>query len=372
RHDFNHVARARGNGATVEAQALRTMDGIARSFAHAFPRAQFAIALGNNDSPCGDYRSALRTPYLAALAHIWAPLVNRGGAAPGFERDFAAGGHYTAGLPIWGLRLIALDDVPLASEYAGDCGAAFGYPPAAELRWLESALASTPARTRNVVLMHLPPGFDAFVTQRIAGLAIVRFLYPDANAQLLEALATPANRVVFAIAGHTHRFDFRLDGAVPILVFGSLSPVYHNNPAFFTLAVARDGSIRDISTYAFDEWSQEWQPPRRFDAIWHVRNIDAATLTALHARLEREPAMRRIWDAAASGWPSNWHVTWSGWGTAWRVPWCAQTYVNDGFARCAGLVVRTLLFRLVLILLIALATITLVLRLRSRSSRSLS
>jgi hypothetical protein len=362
-HDFERRSRNHARNASPSDDAIRTMQTIATGFGRAFPYARFAIAVGNNDAPCGDYRSALGTPYLAAVARTWAPLVNRGGAAPDFAQSFAAGGHYTATLPIGGLRLVAIDSVPLSVQYAGDCAVLAGYPPARELTWLAQTLAATPPGMRNVVMMHVPPGYDAFSMQASRGLLIWPFLYPDANATLLATMSAPENRVAYAIAGHSHRFDFRLDGNVPVLVFGSISPVYRNNPAFFALHVGPDGSIRDIDIYAFDEWSQEWQPPRSFDALWHVTAVDASTLAVLHAR--------RIWDSASSGFPSNWHVAWSLWGSSWRVPWCAQTYLSGGFAQCAGLVRRTLLPRLIAILVVLLAVGVVVLRAKRPSTAAL-
>jgi len=351
-HHFEARARAHAAAPSVADDAIRTMQLIATSFGSAFPHARFAITLGNNDAPCGDYRSALGTAYLTAVARAWSPLVNRAGAAPGFAQSFAAAGHYTAALPVRGMRLIALDDVPLSAQYAGDCAAAAGHSAAGELAWLDSVLAATPPGTRNVVMMHVPPGFDAFSTQQMRGFVIWPFLYGDANRQLLAALSESQNDVVYAIAGHTHRFDFRLDGKLPILVFGSLSPIYHNNPAFFALHVGADGSIRDIDTYAFDEWSQEWQAKRSFDATWHVKQVDAETLAALHARLERDATMRRTYDAASNGWPSNRHVAWGMWEATWRVPWCAQTYLDAGFAQCSGLLGRSAFFRIAAILFV--------------------
>jgi predicted phosphodiesterase len=368
-HDFAHRARAHAIGSTVAASAVATMATVAQSFERTFPHAQFAIVAGNNDAPCGDYRSALGTAYLSAVARLWAPLVNRRAAAPGFLRDFAAEGHYTATLPVTGLRLIALDDVPLSAQYAGDCAAAAGHPYAGELAWLASTLTATPPGTRNVVMMHIPPGFDAFTTQDTRGFVVWPFLDADANARLLDALSAPSARVAYVIAGHTHRFDFRLDGNVPILVFGSISPVYHNNPAFFALVVGTDGSIRDIETHAFDEWSREWQPARSFDTVWHQKTVDAPSLALLHAQLEHNAMMRRIWDAASNGWPSNWHVAWGLWGSSWREPWCAQIYVREGFARCAGLVGRTIVFRVLLVVIVIGVTTALVLLTTKRYPR---
>ena len=344
-HNFGRRVSHHGRGRSVVEESVRTMQFVAAAFGEAFPRARFAIALGNNDSPCGDYRTAFGSPYMAAAARAWAPLVNRNGAVPGFEASFARDGHYTMLLPLHGMRLVVIDDVSLALLYLGNCGAYRPNGAQNELAWLQAQLSASAPGTRNVVMMHVPPGYDAMSTARTQGFVPWPFLETSVNSQLLSVLSAPENRVAYAISGHAHRFDFRLDGDVPILVFGSISPIYHNNPAFYALEVRDDGSVHDIRTYVFDEWTQTWQPPRSFDAKWGVSTIDAASLAGVHARLKSQPAMRRAWDAAASGWPSNWRLAWGAWKRSWRIPWCAQTELSGGFIQCTGLAPRMWLFR---------------------------
>ncbi len=76
-HKFGSKVRQARPNQTTSAQALTTISRIERSFAAAFPHAQFLFAMGNNDDACGDYRSAPNTRYLAQVARIWEPLVNR-------------------------------------------------------------------------------------------------------------------------------------------------------------------------------------------------------------------------------------------------------------------------------------------------------
>ena len=51
----------------------------------------------------------------------------------------------------------------------------------AQLEWLRATLASTPSGTTNVVLMHIPPGYDAFSTERTRGFFPWPFLEAGAN-----------------------------------------------------------------------------------------------------------------------------------------------------------------------------------------------
>ena len=343
-HEF--AARAARGDRSAEDAGLATMRYVAGALASAFPNARFAVELGNNDAPCGDYRTAFATRYAGATARIWEPLVNRGGAARDFASSFVANGSYAMQLPLRGVRLIAFDDVPLSSAYAGNCTGS-GDRSAAQLAWLRRALAATPPGTRNVVLMHVPPGYDAFSTELTRGYLPVPFLDARGDAALRAAIADPRDAVALAIAGHTHRFDFRLAGAVPIVVFGSLSPVYRSNPAFYALDVAAGGTPVDVRTFAFDEATGAWRPARRFDAMWRVPAPTAASLRSLHDRLGNDEGMRRAWDAASAGWPpirdgGGWRL----WGARWRIAWCAQMLDGDRFIACAGLAERAELLRI--------------------------
>lgn len=229
-HNFRE--QAAHNGAAPDEAGIRTMRWIAVALERAFPTAQFAIPLGNNDIPCGDYKSDDGSTYLGTLARVWNPLVNRDGAAPGFAASFVRGGYYTLRLPVRGMRLVVLNTVLLSSEYRGECAGDHNQAASEELAWLRTTLRDTPRGTRNVVMMHVPPGYDAFSTDYVRGFLSWPFLKRRYNAELVGALAAPADRVAYAIAGHAHRFDFRLAGTVPVIVLGSLSPIYVNNPAF--------------------------------------------------------------------------------------------------------------------------------------------
>jgi sphingomyelin phosphodiesterase acid-like 3 len=348
-HHFADRVRGSGTRATPDQAGLLTMQLIASSFARAFPKAQFAIALGNNDSPCGDYRSADGSPYLARVARIWAPLVDRNHSAPDFAASFARGAHYTQTLPVAGLRLVVPNSLLFSQEYRGNCGAP-GTDPANELGWLRRALRNTRPGDRNVIMMHIPPGFDPFSTQYVKGFLAWPFLRARYDRSFTGILEANVGRIAYAIAGHAHRFDFRLAGEVPIVVLGSLSPVLRNNPAFYTLRVASDGSLGDIGVHTFDEPLQKWLPGRSFDAVWGTTRIDAASLARLHGRLGADPALRRAWGAQSAGWPDTEGTRAGAWGTHWwRVQWCAQTSLGPQYAACAQIQGRVRLLRILLI-----------------------
>jgi Calcineurin-like phosphoesterase len=369
-HHFAQRARRHGAEDDPDAAGIRTMQQIASAFGRVFPRAEFAVALGNNDAPCGDYRSAGGSRYLARVARIWEPLVNRHDAAPNFTASFARVGYYTQASPVPGLRLVVLNTLLFSELYRGNCGSAKS-DASRELKWLRTTLRAAPAGTRNVVIMHIPPGFDPFSTQYVQGFFALPFLKAPYDEALRDALSANADRVAYAIAGHTHHFDFRLAGNVPIVVLGSLSPIFHNNPSFYTLDVSSDGSLRDIDTHVFNESLQRWLPGRSFDATWGTATIDAGSLMRIHARLGTDEGMRRAWGAQANGWPLIDSVRDPAWGRRlWRVQWCAQTAFAARYTECANIRERSWLL-LVAVAVAAVATAAAILALfRMRMSRS--
>ncbi len=360
-HRFAEHVRESGEAVTPDQAGIRTMQQIASVLGRTFPKAQFAIALGNNDAPCGDYRSADGSAYLASVARIWAPLVNRHNGAPNFAVSFARDGHYILDLPVRGMRLVVVNTLLLSQQYRGNCGSS-EHDPSKELTWLRGILRGSPAGTRNVVMMHIPPGFDPFSTQYVHGFLAWPFLRAPYNQAFDNALAASADRVAYAIAGHAHRFDFRLAGNVPIVVLGSLSPIFRNNPAFYALHISSDGSLRDIEIHVFDEPLQKWLPKRSFDATWGVTQINGASLVRLHARLGADQAMRRAWGAQSNGWPPTDAAHDGTWATHWwPVQWCAQTALDSHYAECANIQGRIQLLRICLVVfaLIAIAILAL-------------
>jgi hypothetical protein len=303
---------------------------IARRLNRAFPQAQFILALGNNDSACGDYGLAPDSAFLRTVAAAWAPLVNRHGAAPDFQRTFVHDGFYTATLPVPGLRAIVVDNVFWSPRYRAQCGSA-GNVATRSLDELDRALAQTHGRAW--VLFHIPPGIDTYTTALLTQrLAIVPFLRPDLRDRFLAALTHSAGHVALAVAGHTHKFAFRIVGAsgrqpVPMLLVPALSPVFGNAPSFLTGNVSPGGTLRDVDEFSFRNgtWS----------AIGGMRSlgVDAFTgpqLVALQARLAREPQLRatfaRLYGGGATPEINE---------RNWSIYWCAATaFATAPFREC--------------------------------------
>ena len=351
-HKWSDKVHAANASLTAQAAAIDTMARMERAFARTFPKAQFVIVLGNNDDPCGDYRTAPGSPYFVRLAQMWAPLVNRGGASPDFVRDFTFAGAYSASLPVRSVRAVAIDDVFWSFLYT-PCSRTAADPSAAQMRFLKRSLDALSPGRRSIVVMHIPPGVDPTGTLLARRFLIVPFLRDRAMNALLEVFAQKRASIAFAIAGHVHRNDFRLPGGVPLLVTPALSPVYSNNPGFLRLQIAPDGTLRDYTQYSYDEEAQSWTASADLNRTFGVRQFTAQALSALHDRIAADPATRSAWaDATVGGSPHR-----DAGPSTWRVFWCAQALFGQPYVRCAGAQNRVALLPVAAGLIIAAAAI---------------
>jgi hypothetical protein len=361
-HHF--VERAHSGGMDSVPAALATDRAIADALGHVFPRAQFLVTLGNNDDPCGDYRSETGGTFAHQLAAIWAPLVNRNGAAPDFASRFAHGGYYTARLPVAHGRAIVLNSVIWSLFYRGGCQSAPREPGAAELAWLQRTLSELPAGTNAMMLLHIPPGFDPQSTALIHRAVAIPFLKREANGALLATIADHERNLRFIIGAHTHKYDFRIAGGVPLLLASSLSPIYDNNPAFYTIEVDGEGNLHDVQPYVYDGSTGGWTREPTFDAMYGVRTINRATLTAITMKIQDDQATRTTWERAYQAWS----MVAPRFGAHWQPFACAQAQLDADYAACAGTRGRAWLLGVMLAILAVIVAAAVLLIVRGRGT----
>lgn len=307
-----------------------TMSYLAQRFKRAFPHAQFIITLGNEDSPCGDYGVPASSAFLRQVARAWEPLVNRNGAAPDFERTFPRDGSYTARVAAAHLTVTVIDDVFWSALYHA-CAPSSGNGANETLGDLRRDLRENGT---HWVLLHIPPGIDAFSTAHLTHrLVDVPFLRPGARSNFEQLVDDPADHVGAVIAGHTHKFAYRILGTpghpIPALLLPSVSPVLGNAPGFAVADVDAQATISDFRTYAFD--GETWFASGGFPALG-VRTVDGAALVGLQARLAQDPALRATFDRLYGGGAHS-EITEGN----WRVYWCAATaFSATNFRRCLG------------------------------------
>lgn len=331
-HDFRPRFDKTSAGTVVSYEDFvdKTIAFLALQLGAAFPHAQFAPVVGNNDSYCGDYMTSKNTPFLAHMAQAWAPLVNRNGATTTFRETFPGMGHYVADVPGTSLRLVIVNSVFWSRKFApfkNECGASGEHPGADELAWLEQELAQS-AGKQSWILTHIPPGMDAY-SSASKDKAVISY-GEAAEKGILALLEKDAERIPLFLAGHTHMGAFRVQHEdasakdVPILVSPAISPLFGNDPAFRVATLSTStGRITDFTEYAFQPSSTgapAWKETYRL-SDFEKGGVTPEAVVRIQHRLETDTRLRTSLEADyASDTAVRAKVE-----KSWRVYACAMT-----------------------------------------------
>ena len=313
-HGFRwHFQRATGDAdhAHYTAFVLKTTTFVLQRISAGFPGRPLFLALGNDDSDCGDYRLAPSGVFL----HGTLPLVQSlAGAAgdPAFAPAWLSGEGYDLPLPgIAGHRVIFLNSVYFSRNYEDVCGTgAVRDPGAAALDWLEARLAAADAAGEHAwLLMHVPPGGDVY-EDRMAGHCpnqLPPMWKPAFTRQFLDIMARHPGTIRAIFAGHTHMDEFRLVGRGGrnlgfVVTVPAISPIYGQNPGFGLYEVAADGALLDRQTWIADNLPRAasgepvaWRQEYGFDALWGAPQLDLPAIERLSAKIREDALVRNEW-----------------------------------------------------------------------------
>jgi sphingomyelin phosphodiesterase acid-like 3 len=267
------------------------------------------IALGNNDSACGDYR--LDPAHDDLLARL-APIVADAAGLPDADRasllqDFATGGYYSVPLANTpNARLIVLDDIYLSAKYAACSGTPDPAPGLAQLAWLDAQLDTARQRNEHVwVMAHIPPGVDLISTARklatlCGGEQLQMFLGSES---LAELLANYPSTVRLALFGHTHTDEMHLltsstdakpGEGVPLKIVASITPINGNRPTFTVARV--NPATAALADYTVFEASNltgiatTWSAEYTYSTAFHQPAFNAAAVSTLIADFQSDPS----------------------------------------------------------------------------------
>ncbi|MGD0097525.1 MAG: metallophosphoesterase [Terracidiphilus sp.] len=239
----------------------KTIDYVIEELYATFPGVPVFLALGNNDSDCGDYRLDAHSDFLRVTGNE----ITKG--FPAAEREaaqdsFAAGGYYSISLPapIKNARLLVLDDLFMSKSYTTCSGKPDSTAADAQISWLQQQLTEARAKKQKVWVMgHIPPGVDLFSTMKKTGDVCgpqqpAMFLSSEKTADVLIDFSDVVQLAIFA---HTHMDEVRLletdipnlyrvagnptveakgfiaeRKAVAVKMVSSISPNHGNNPSF--------------------------------------------------------------------------------------------------------------------------------------------
>lgn len=303
-HNFNCKFQAvfpHASTSDYQRFVAKTIAFVGTELRGALPRAALYLALGNNDSDCGDYRlnengTLLSDVALPIAAGLDVPGADRGEAL----RALRHGGDYNVPLPapIRNGRMVVLDDIFMSTKYAMCSGAPGRKAAADQIAWLRDQLVAARRNRQNVwVMAHIPPGVDPYSTARkmrdlCGGEPAETFLASD---ELASTLAEFGDVIKLAIFAHTHMDELRLletaggasaaHPAVAVKMVSSISPVDGNNPSFTVAQVdAANAELADYQVYAASNQSgvnTTWSKEYDFDATYHQPAFTAATVAAV-------------------------------------------------------------------------------------------
>jgi len=202
------------------------------------------IALGNNDSACGDYEIEPGGSYLALTRDTIRRLAGADLVTADFDTTYAAGGYYAMRHPTLDNTLVlVVNDVLWSAKYQDACGKDGIDAGEAELTWVADRLAEQKAVSGKVWLVHhIPWGIDPYSTIHAkadtCAAKTVPFFRETFAARFLDLMRTYADTVDTSFSGHVHHDTYRLllgtDGH-PIQadkVPPGISPIYDQNPGF--------------------------------------------------------------------------------------------------------------------------------------------
>jgi sphingomyelin phosphodiesterase acid-like 3 len=290
---------------------LKTLSFVMQELRAAYPAIPIYVAMGNNDTACGDYRLDPGSEFLLRAGRIFAE------GLPRLQRQqelkmFATGGYYsvTMAAPMRDTRLIVVNDIFLSPNSSTCAGKPDPAAIAAQMAWLQAQLAEARRlRQRVWVMGHIPPGIDPYATVAgmkniCTGAAPALFLSSD---KLAELLAANAGVIRLGIFAHTHMDEVRLlqpmdsgpqassghgsaeksSGGVVLKLVPSISPVDGNNPSFLAARIhPATAMLQDYRVIAASNhtgvgttWSQEYD----FAEAYHQAEFSPETVEKMIA-----------------------------------------------------------------------------------------
>jgi sphingomyelin phosphodiesterase acid-like 3 len=281
-----------------------------------FPARPLYVAMGNNDSGCGDYREDRNSAFLSEVAKIVTASLPPDDREENL-RDFSIGGFYNAPLPreIPHTRIVVLDNLFSSYKYTNCANKPGEYASNQQIAYLRNQIAE--AREHHQVLWvmaHIPPGIDLYGTLKkgyVCGKTpAVNFL---GNEELGAVLAANDDVVRLAIFAHTHTDELRLinedsqaaDGAeqgksgtprgpgVAVKMISSITPVNGNLPSFTIARVdPTTANLIDYTVYASSNMTginASWTKEYTFSETYHQPSFTPATLKLMTDAFHNDP-----------------------------------------------------------------------------------
>jgi sphingomyelin phosphodiesterase acid-like 3 len=304
--------------------AVKTIAFVALQMRLAFPRSPVYLAMGNNDSGCGDFRETPDSKFLHDVARIFADDADPSNRTA-ILQEFPHEGDYDIALPksMGRTRLIVLQNIFQSYRYETCNGVSDRTAAQTQVAWLAHHLAAARAHGDNVWVMgHIPTGVNVYATfakgyKSCSAKPLDTFLSSEA---LTDTLVDYADVVRLVIFGHTHNDEIRLlesprdrqtgniRQAIPVKLVPAISPVHGNNSAFLVATVnPASGTLMDYDVFAASNqtgiatvWSREYN----YSEAYGLPDFSAASVARLTANFAADKRGTGAWSANYQQWYS--------------------------------------------------------------------
>jgi 3',5'-cyclic AMP phosphodiesterase CpdA len=302
------------NAAIVTALTEKTTIYLANTLRAALPGKPMILALGNNDSACGDYKIQPDGQYLAVTAKAIRDTLGDDTLDPDFDETYGAGGYYALQHPtVKNAVVIVINDTLWSAKYDDSCGDGTPANEAADmLAWLEQRLAKARADGEGVWLVrHIPAGIDAFATyqskaQTCDGKAVALLREPYASA-MPDLMRRYASVIKTSLAGHLHHDAYRMvadkDGTVTSFdkIVPAISPVFGQNPGFQIFTYDLDTGVpTDFETWYLADLESTslaspgtWRREYDFTKAYELPDLSPASVAAMWTKAREPGAIRQ-------------------------------------------------------------------------------
>jgi sphingomyelin phosphodiesterase acid-like 3 len=352
-HSFQCKYNALVPNSTPEAYSAfveKTLDYVVEELDKSVPGVPVFVALGNNDSDCGDYRLDAHSEFLRVtgkeVTRDFSPSER-----PTAEEASAAGGYYSVTLPapIENTRLLVVNDIFMSSNYATCGGKPDPTAAGTQLDWLRQQLAEARANNQKIWVMgHIPPGVDLYSTASrmidvCGGKNPVMFLVSEKLADILGEFGDVVELAIFA---HTHMDELRVlkpetaaGKGVAVKMVPSISPNHGNHPSI-TLAQIDPSTAALVDYKVFvasnatgvdAKWNEEYDFARSF----HQAEFASSSVSQLIAGFAADPSAKT---QASGSYIDNFSVGYAS--PLLRLAWpqyvCTlSNYTAESFRSCA-------------------------------------
>jgi sphingomyelin phosphodiesterase acid-like 3 len=288
----------------------KTIDYVINELYATYPAVPVFVALGNNDSGCGDYRLDAHSEFLRVTGDEVTKRFPAGERAIA-QDSFAAGGNYSVALPapIENARLLVLDNLFMSKSYASCAGKPGSSGADTQIAWLRQQLTEARGKKQKIwVVGHIPPGIDLYSTAKKMGDVCgdqqpAMFLSSE---KMTDVLTEFGDVVQLAIFAHTHMDELRLlkdethtpasSKPVAVKMVSSISPNHGNNPSF-TIAQIDPATAALVDYRVFTASNQtgvdaKWIEEYDFARSYHEQEFSSSTVSKLIAGFAADPSAK--------------------------------------------------------------------------------